>query len=521
MEDSKTNNSILKGGEGNEQDEVFSIPDFLNQSVVNMLLDGSSRYLDERNAGFVAQAPINTNYKLQFVKKFRDVWLPQMFNSAIQRDKRILTTVNTIKPLSSYKKHQSIMVRAVEHLFKNLPAEAWDISKYLIVDDYLSRIDLIERIFSTDNRIREMLPLVLRNIYISEERSKKILFNVFEGREELRPGDLTIRLFGSNENIVISVLSVILICVSLTACLSILGLNYDDSEAPISDLLAEFIENEPELFSEIISILNERNIFSYSSDFLVYSSRLQTLDLLPIEHKKQYLIDQNRHQREKEDVLLGGFKVFSEIQDEEATERKNIVAGYEKKSKLQQETINKLKQQIDGLNKELKNSGSRVDKRDSIDSTLQMENRELKSQIIKLKNETESYRAELLNINEFTQLILNSEDAKLPETQSSWSKNVSIDEIQKNIAFIGGHENLHMKLRKSFPKALYLNPDKLNFTVDAFDNIRYCLYFTEYCNHSLFQKVSVEIKKRGIKSSFCAYNNVDKVIESLKVLVSV
>lgn len=520
MEDRKIKNVLIEGGMDAEDEEEWglSLNDLYEEAVLNIITDAFSKYVDERREGVLKPSPLNANFRLMLVKKFRDDLLPKRFHGALQREKKILTRISKMKSLSLYKHQQSSLIRAIEDLLKSIPAAAWEISQDLIKGDYVSKISFIERVLLSDNLIGMMLPAVISNIYLNEAKSRKVLFSIFEKEEPLGPGDMTLKFFGSNENVVISVLSVIVIVVGLTSCLSVIGVNYDDPE-PISGLLDEFIETEPELFAEIISILNEKNIFAESKDFYAYRIRLKTLDVLPIEHKKLYLIDQYLNHGEKEQTLFGGLKASDELQDKEAEERKKIIANNEKKSKLQQESIQKLKQEVDRLSNELKSSKSADSQGYTSTTPLQNENRQLQNQITKLKAESESYRAELSNIKKFTQLILDNENIKEPVREVSEGLKVSIGEIQKHVAFIGGHENLHMKLRKSFPKALYLSPDKLNFTTDAFDNIKYCLYFTEYCNHSLFEKVSVEIKKRGIKSTFCPYNNVDKVLEALNELV--
>lgn len=519
MDDRKIKNLMSEVGmdAGDDEDE-FIVDDLYEGAVLSIITAAFSKYVDERREGVLKPSAQNANFKLMLVKKLRDDLLPKKFHGQLQREKKVLARISRVKSLSNYKQQQSALVRAIEHLLKSIPAVAWEISQNFIKDDYVSKISLIERVLSSDNLIGMVLPAVISNTYLNETKSRRVFFNILERFELLCPGDMTLKFFGSNENVVISALSVIVIIVGVTSCLSVLGVNYDDAQ-PISGLLDDFMENEPELFAEIISILNEKKIFGNSKDFFAFSLRLQTLDLLPMEHKKLFIVDQYLHHQEKEQTLFGGLKASDELQDKDAEERKNIIANNEKKSNLQQESIQKLKQEVDRLSNELRRSKSTDGQGYTSSNPLQNENRQLQNQITKLKAESESYRAELSNLKKFTQLILDNENIKEPVREVSEGSKVSIGEIQKHVAFIGGHENLHMKLRKRFPKALYLSPDKLNFTTDAFDNIKYCLYFTEYCNHSLFEKVSVEIKKRGIKSTFCPYNNVDKVLEALNELV--
>lgn len=518
MGDSKSKNQVDDGISFIEEQEGISIDDLFQQAIWGIISQAFSSYIVEKNTGVLAKSANDANLKFLFVKKMRDELFSRKYNGLLQRERKILSTINKIPFLSHYKKHQTIKIKAVEHLLKIIPTTAWEISQDFINDDHVESVNIIERIFSSESRLGKLLPAVMANIYLSGDRSRKVFFNTLMRSETLSPGDLTSNLLGSNQNVVSSALSLILIFVSMTSCLSVIGVNYDDPD-PISGLLDEFIEDEPELFSEIISILNEKNIFSDSKDFFAFRVRLDTLDALPEDLKKNYIIDQYAHHEDKERILIGGLNSSAQIKDEELVERNKINSINDKKNKSQQDAIQKLKQDVARLTNELKNSTSKVNQSSSKNDPLHNEMRELNNQIQKLKEESAGYRKELLALKDFTQIILNNENLNTPGEQAADGSKASISDIQKHIAFVGGHENLHMKLRKSFPKALYLNPDRLNFTNDAFDNIKYCLYFTEYCNHSLFQKVSVEIKKRGIKSTFCPYNNVDKVLESLNALV--
>ncbi|MGP1715739.1 MAG: hypothetical protein ACTS9Y_01040 [Methylophilus sp.] len=518
MRESKLNNQLDHETNVVDEGPFFRIEDIFDKAITGILSESFSNYVEERNTGVLAKSPNDANLKFLFVKRLRDEILPNKYNGVLQREKKILSLINKIPPLSHYKKQKTITIKAVEHLLKTIPATAWEISQDFLKNDYVSRINTIERIFRSDSIVGNLLPAVFANIYLSGDRSSKVFFNTLLSSQSLTPGLLTSKIIGSNENVVSSVLCLAVMVVTVSSCFSLLGLNYDDPE-PISSLLAEFIENEPELFDEIINTLNEKNIFSDLKDFHAFRVRLQNLNALPSFLKRPYITDLNAHHEDKERILFGGFSDTAATKDEELEKRNKINSINNKNNKSQQETIHRLKQDVARLTNELKNSKPEANQNSCKSDPLQNENRELKNQIQRLNEELAVHRKEILSLKDFTQLILNSENENELETQAAEGPKVFISDIQKHVAFVGGHENLHMKLRKSFPKALYLNPDKLNFTNDAFENIKYCLYFTEYCNHSLFEKVSVEIKKRGIKSTFCPYNNVDKVFDSLNTLV--
>ncbi len=60
--------------------------------------------------------------------------------------------------------------------------------------------------------------------------------------------------------------------------------------------------------------------------------------------------------------------------------------------------------------------------------------------------------------------------------------------LERNIVFIGGHSDLQAKLKKIF-NFTFISTDVLNFNVIKIKNAKYVLLYTQYLNHSIYNKV--------------------------------
>lgn len=127
-------------------------------------------------------------------------------------------------------------------------------------------------------------------------------------------------------------------------------------------------------------------------------------------------------------------------------------------------------------------------------------------------NEYEGDRAELIVLRNCAYKS-ESGEAQIDETTIQDMQAVIAD---KNIVIIGGHVNWINKLKKCFPKWLYVSVDSYK-TVDGkiLGGKERVYFYTDYISHTTYGKFISQVRERKIPFKYVGSQNIEKLIKQV------
>ncbi|PDZ94793.1 hypothetical protein CON36_31905 [Bacillus cereus] len=139
------------------------------------------------------------------------------------------------------------------------------------------------------------------------------------------------------------------------------------------------------------------------------------------------------------------------------------------------------------------------------------ENKQLELENQKLKKELESRednKKELISLRDFMYRQMQDE----PDWEE---EEVPFDELvsylnTKKIAFFGGHQTLHQKLKELLPNARFVHPDVKLLDVSFVDNMDAVFIQWKYFNHRLGEKVKAQLKGQQLYERVMKQMNQNK-----------
>lgn len=146
--------------------------------------------------------------------------------------------------------------------------------------------------------------------------------------------------------------------------------------------------------------------------------------------------------------------------------------------------------------------------------------REQLQQYKKAQNEAEilikkyqSERDELIALREFVYKQEQIQEESVSENKLEKMKQLIAD---KKIVIIGGHVNWINKLKKLFPKWMYIQPDAYK-TVDGkmLEGKDRVYFFTDHINHITYYKFIAAVRERNIPFGYIAFQNVDLLVKQI------
>ena len=86
----------------------------------------------------------------------------------------------------------------------------------------------------------------------------------------------------------------------------------------------------------------------------------------------------------------------------------------------------------------------------------------------------------------------------------------------KEIVIIGGHINWINKLKKMFPKWMFIHPDSYK-GVDGkmLENKEHVYFFTDYMNHISYVKFIAAVRERKIPFGYLGSRNVELLVKQI------
>ena len=157
----------------------------------------------------------------------------------------------------------------------------------------------------------------------------------------------------------------------------------------------------------------------------------------------------------------------------------------------------------------------KVNEQDQENKALREQNRQIKKaqgEADKLISKYQSERDELVALRNFAyksdQEIPKIADENLAEMQKAIA--------DKEIVIIGGHINWINKLKKMFPKWMFIHPDSYK-GVDGkmLENKEHVYFFTDYMNHISYVKFIAAVRERKIPFGYLGSRNVELLVKQI------
>ena len=157
----------------------------------------------------------------------------------------------------------------------------------------------------------------------------------------------------------------------------------------------------------------------------------------------------------------------------------------------------------------------KVNEQDQENKALREQNRQIKKaqgEADKLISKYQSERDELVALRNFAY----KSDQEIPKIADE-----NLAEMQKAIAdkaivIIGGHINWINKLKKMFPKWMFIHPDSYK-GVDGkmLENKEHVYFFTDYMNHISYVKFIAAVRERKIPFGYLGSRNVELLVKQI------
>lgn len=503
-------NEKLKNFIYSSDDSEMDFIDVLKEALLDVL---------DNFKAFKEPSKSDIHLKVRATKHLRDSYLSYFLSDNLSNLQKLInrdSKYGCFKTILDIRKNQLKLMR--DHL-KNSPVYAWDAAEKYLKEDREEAIAWMKRIINTNPAMSmNMCGAFSQYSMDSTLRNKKFTGDKY--MRALMTGDnnssLMSVMMGGEQHIATYQLALVIMTMSYAIMFMLIGAKIKPTKDNENHEFNLIFGNPDDVF--LIKVLNDLNHNPIFLSDPKYVKRLNVLMSLDIDTSKKYVEGLNETLHNNELIFNDGFEELVDISQQYSEfEKKNSKAHQSKVDSLNLK-ISEMKNEI--LAKQPESKNVTTPELNTLNNNLKTKDialRQLDEKYIKTQNALNESNAELSVMKNFIQMMLNeggSNDKSIQQSNVHIQEHIDVRDLK--IAFVGGHDNLHSKLRKEFPKALYLHPDKLKFSDDAFTNIEYCLYFTEYCNHTLFYKVSNEVKRRGIKSGFCNHQNVDMVIKEIQ-----
>ncbi|MBU3173375.1 hypothetical protein [Clostridium estertheticum] len=137
---------------------------------------------------------------------------------------------------------------------------------------------------------------------------------------------------------------------------------------------------------------------------------------------------------------------------------------------------------------------------------LERENKRLKQNII----DNEKNKTELIALREFMFSLDKQREHEI-------NKNIDYNKLNSlKTIFIGGHDNLHVKLKELLPTWVYISPSNLKFDEKVLINADKIYYYADFNSHGMYYKVMSIVNKNELKLQYIEGNtNIDLILKQL------